>query len=178
MTQHDARTGATISPELIDLLREKFVLDWDGIHGVAHWSRVRNNGLMLAGRNGANARIVEYFAFLHDACRCNDGRDPEHGSRAALLARHIRKRYLDLDDGEFFILVTALDGHSDKHDHHDMTIKSCWDADRLDLARLGIKPDPSRLCTAEARDPLMIAHAGENARAWIKAHQASLAHAS
>lgn len=41
-------------------------------------TRVRTNGLRLACDNGANPRIVEYFAFLHDVCRRNDGR----GSRS------------------------------------------------------------------------------------------------
>jgi uncharacterized protein len=37
-----------------------------------------------------------------------------------------------------------------------MTVLTCWDADRLDLGRVGIKPNPHRLCTAAARDPMMI----------------------
>ncbi len=28
---------------------------------------------------------------------------------------------------------------------------TCWDADRLDLGRVGIMPEPSRLCTAAAK---------------------------
>ena len=33
----------------------------------------------------------------------------------------------------------------------DVTIQICWDADRLDLGRVGITPHPSRLCTAAAK---------------------------
>jgi uncharacterized protein len=40
----------------------------------------------------------------------------------------------------------------------DNTIQTCWDADRLDLGRVGIVPDPSRLCTAAAKEPAI--------RAW------------
>lgn len=36
------------------------------------------------------------------------------------------------------------DGHT--------TVLACWDADRLDLARVGIQPQPQRLCTGAARD--------------------------
>ena len=38
----------------------------------------------------------------------------------------------------------------------DITVQTCWDADRLDLGRVGIRPDPRRLCTAAARNPRMI----------------------
>ena len=30
---------------------------------------------------------------------------------------------------------------------------TCWDADRLDLPRLGIATDPARLCTGQAMQP-------------------------
>ena len=42
-----------------------------------------------------------------------------------------------------------------------MTVQTCWDADRLDLGRVGIKPDARYLCTAEAANPEMIAWAYE-----------------
>ena len=160
-----------ITTTLIDLLREKFHLDWNGIHGVAHWARVRTNGLTLARRNGANPRIVEYFAFLHDACRRGDGRDPRHGSRAAAFAAQIRERHLDLDDGEFSVLAAAIDGHTHGKSHKDLTVQTCWDADRLDLGRVGIEPLPERMCTREARDSAVIAGACESARLWMRQYR-------
>ena len=33
----------------------------------------------------------------------------------------------------------------------DPAVLACWDADRLDLARVGIRPRADRLCTAHAR---------------------------
>ena len=54
---------------LIPFLRARFRLDWQGIHGSPHWARVRENGLRLAARTGADERVVELFAFLHDSCR-------------------------------------------------------------------------------------------------------------
>jgi uncharacterized protein len=33
----------------------------------------------------------------------------------------------------------------------DITIQTCWDADRLDLGRVGVFPDAARLCTGAAR---------------------------
>jgi uncharacterized protein len=41
------------------------------------------------------------------------------------------------------------------------TIQASWDADRLDLGRVGTTPDPARLCTAAARDPEMFRWAGQ-----------------
>ena len=35
--------------------------------------------------------------------------------------------------------------------HGRMLSDACWDSDRLDLARVVIRPDPLRLCTEPAR---------------------------
>lgn len=42
---------------------------------------------------------------------------------------------------------------SDGHTDADITVQTCWDADRLDLGRVGINPAPEKLCTIAARDP-------------------------
>ena len=34
-----------------------------------------------------------------------------------------------------------------------MTILTCWDADRLDIGRVGIRPVADKLCTNAAKDP-------------------------
>lgn len=140
-----------ISPVLIALLRSRFQLDWHGIHGASHWARVRLNGLKLAKMNGANPRIVEYFAFLHDACRANDGHDPDHGERGARFIVQLGRSRLNLDDAEMDLLVGAVRGHVFGKTHCDISVQTCWDADRLDLTRIGIRPDPNRLCTDAAR---------------------------
>ena len=36
----------------------------------------------------------------------------------------------------------------------DLTVMACWDADRLDLGRVGIRVDPKRLFTTTAQDIL------------------------
>jgi uncharacterized protein len=33
----------------------------------------------------------------------------------------------------------------------NITVQTCWDADRLDLGRVGTTPDPRYLCTAAAK---------------------------
>ena len=112
---------------------------------------MRANGLTIAAATGANKRVVEYFAFLHDTCRQTEGRDYGHGQRAALFARSIRKSLIKLEDDEFELLVTAIEGHTHGQAHENLTVSTCWDADRLDLTRIGITPDPTRLCTAVGR---------------------------
>jgi uncharacterized protein len=65
-------------PELIQLIREQFVLEWDGIHGAPHWAHVRENGLRLAEVTGAKRNVIKLFALLHDSRRRHDGADPHH----------------------------------------------------------------------------------------------------
>ena len=51
------------------------------------------------------------------------------------------------------MLQRACQGHTHERTHPDVTIQTCWDADRLDLGRVGITPHPSRLCTEVAKRP-------------------------
>jgi len=146
-----------LSRELVGYLSESFRLDWRGIHGAPHWARVRANGLYIAQRSGANARVVELFAFLHDARRVNDGRDDPHGAASAALAIELNGRFFSLSEEELALLTWACRDHSAGKLDADLTVQACWDADRLDLGRVGITPDPDRLCTPEARDLIWVA---------------------
>ena len=144
---------------LLRHLRDQFLIDWHGHHGASHWVRVRRNGLLLAKGTGANALVVELFAFFHDSCRVNEYTDRNHGSRGAELAVKLRGKYFDATEAEMALLVCACSGHSDGHLDADITVQTCWDADRLDLGRVGIEPDAKYLCTAAAKDPETIASA-------------------
>jgi uncharacterized protein len=143
-------------PQILRAVLDDYVLPWNGDHGVAHWARVFENGLKLARLTGASVEVVQLFAVLHDSRRLNETTDPEHGPRAAEFARLVRGRLFDLDDGDFQRLYRACHGHTHERTHPDVTIRTCWDSDRLDLGRVGIHPNPERLCTPEARDPEMI----------------------
>jgi len=148
-----------ITPSLVAAIRERYQLNWHGILGVSHWARVRLNGLRLAAQTGANPQVVELFAFLHDSCRVDDGVDREHGWRSARFATSLLGTHIFLPDREFDLLFQACGSHTGGQDHHSVTVKTCWDADRLDLGRVGrvgIVPDPRRLCTAAAREMAMI----------------------
>jgi uncharacterized protein len=137
---------------LIDVVSQQYALDLAGIHGLPHWLRVRENGLLLAERTGADPLVVELFAWLHDSRRLNDGWDRGHGPRAAAFARELRGHVLDLDDARFELLENACRYHADGLTTGDPTVLTCWDADRLDLGRVGIRPDPRYLCTPAACD--------------------------
>ena len=105
-----------------------------------------------------NPAVLAWFAFLHDSQRHNDGWDPQHGSRAADFAVRLRRDGViqELAEREFEHLCEAMRLHSDGHRVGETAILACWDADRMDLGRVGIQPDPARLCTAPARRPATI----------------------
>lgn len=133
-------------------IEARFVLGQGGPHGFAHWGRVRDNGLLLCRHTGADLVVVELFAWLHDCCRENDGGDPGHGRRAAAFAEELRRAgELVLDEGAFGHLVAACTYHSNGRTEADPTVQVCWDADRLDLGRVGIQPARRYLCTQAAQ---------------------------
>jgi uncharacterized protein len=138
---------------ILHAVLEDYALPWGGDHGVAHWARVLENGMLLAGETGADVEVVRLFAVLHDSRRINEYTDPNHGRRAAEFARTLRGRLFELPDAAFDLLHRACAGHTHERTHADVTIQTCWDADRLDLGRVGITPDPRYLCTAVAKRP-------------------------
>ena len=149
---------------VIEAVLAEYTLPWDGDHGVVHWARVLENGLRLSEETGADREVVRLFAVLHDSKRRNEGGDPGHGPRAAGFAMSLRGRVYELPDHAFRLLHRACEGHTRERTHPDPTIQTCWDADRLDLGRVGITPRPARLCTEAARRPDILEWANE--RAW------------
>ncbi len=156
---------SVISQDLMDVIRRAFALSLDGLHGEAHWRRVGQNGRRLARRSGADVEVLEFFAVLHDVKREDDGWDKGHGRRAAAFVRDLPASLLNLPAEKLELLVYAIAHHSDGLTEADVpraeavTVQTCWDADRLDLGRIGIEPDPEYLCTEAAKDPAVIAWA-------------------
>lgn len=138
-------------PGLIKFLRNDFALDWKGIHGSPHWARVLKNGTILAEREGARLDVITLFAFLHDHKRLHDDHDTEHGRLAVESAKSLRGEFFKIDDTGFDLLCEAMENHSDGVVTGDITVKCCYDADRLDLGRVGIMPSPIYLCTDTAK---------------------------
>ena len=124
-------------------------------HGLPHWQRVERNGILLSLQNGRirddiNIKVVRYFAYLHDKCRLNNGKDLKHGSRAADMIPTIRAtRLRELNDEEVILLEKACRYHTTERRTGDPTIDVCFDADRLDLGRVGIRPNPKLMATEQ-----------------------------
>jgi uncharacterized protein len=137
--------------QVVRAAKRRFVLDLHGIHGVPHWQRVRENGLRIAKHSGANPLLVELFAYLHDCCREDDQSDPGHGERAADFAESLRGTLIHLGEEDFALLHHAIRDHELGLTRGDVTLLSCWDADRLDLGRVGMRPNPKYLGTDYGR---------------------------
>jgi uncharacterized protein len=111
--------------------------------------------------------VLVLFAVLHDARRIGDDHDPQHGERAAALARSLDLGRFGVREDQLAVLEIACRDHTTGGVSNDPTIGTCWDADRLLLWRVGITPEarymstkPGRLAAASGRAPQE--WAGEN----------------
>ena len=153
-----------VSSELISTILQEYALSPRGTHGVPHWARVLENGRRLARVTGARIQVVELFAVFHDAKRENEGWDSGHGSRGAELAGRLRGTHFELSPGDFQLLHIACSDHTRGITAGDITLQTCWDADRLDLGRVGISLEIQYLCTNAAKDSAVIAWADKRSR--------------
>ena len=140
--------------KLVSDIRNYMRARWElgATHGVRHWDRVYENGMKLLTPE-VNPLVVGLFAYLHDSCRRNDGRDPEHGPRAARFIDTIRTTLLArVSNEEIALLKQACRLHTRAHMTGNPTIDACFDADRLDLWRVGNIPNPKYLATEKGRE--------------------------
>ena len=133
-------------------ITREFQCDRDSIHGPSHWRRVERNGLLLATRSGAIEEVVRLFAVFHDSRREHDGCDDTHGSQGAAYASSLRGVLFDLSDEHFELLHYACTWHTHGRLSDQPTIGSCWDADRLDLGRIGTTPEAAYMSTEFGRE--------------------------
>lgn len=145
-------------PQIMGAILEGYRLPQSGHHGITHWARVMENGLRIAETNGADVEVVTLFALFHDSRRENEQIDDGHGQRGGDFARTLRGSLVHLDDQGFELLYEACCLHTDGLTEADPTIQACWDADRLDLGRVGITPQKHLLGTKEARSMMYWAH--------------------
>lgn len=121
------------------------------IHGISHWDRVARNADAL-DTSDVDSLVVKAFAYIHDVERINESDDWQHGYRAALLVDEIRSSVLSfLNDQEIEQLKEACRLHTLRHKTEDATVNACFDADRLDLGRVGITPNPDKMATETGR---------------------------
>lgn len=130
----------------------KFMCGRGSVHGPSHWERVERNGLLLTTRSGAVEEVVGLFAVFHDSRREHDGWDNKHGARGAAYAKSLRGRLFDISDEHFELLEYACIWHTHGRLSDEPTIGTCWDADRLDLGRVGIRPTAKYMSTEFGRE--------------------------
>lgn len=163
-----AGLSTAISAGLIEQIQKSACQNDQGFHGLSHWLRVLQNGRELAKATGANLKVVELFAVIHDSQRRNENHDPFHGYRAAEYAREVRGTWFELTDAEMNLLQNACIYHSDGLVDAELTVQVCWDADRLDLGRVGIRPSAEHLCTDHAKIPEVIEAAYRRSKLPVK----------
>lgn len=143
------------------------------VHGIEHWHQVEFNGMLLAPKTGADIDVVRLFAIFHDCRRLDDLHDAEHGPRGAEFAKLCREQKLfELDDERFQKLYEACKRHTADLRTGDVTIDTCFDADRLDLGRVGFNLEPQRMATdwgaKIARKSLTSGVSVYHMREWIR----------
>lgn len=163
---------------MLTRIKSRFALDWWGHHGVRHWARVRGNARIIAKHvDGVDTQVTDLFAVLHDAWRADEFEDPGHGGRAMAWVRrtHAQDR-LGLTPEQFHTLLIAIERHSNQRPlAYNVTMAACWNADRLDLGRVGITPE-KRLLYPEALPPDHIIEAMHQ-RAMAERHKQRTLHA-
>jgi len=149
------------------------------IHGPGHWFRVRRFGAILAALEGLPEdarRCVEIFALVHDLARLDDGCGNQHAiDGAAYIDEVLPAVFGPIPRDQVETVRVAIRYHSDgmvsrvaddrglfahlegPHELSVRTIGCCWDADRLDLPRVGIHPEARFMSTANWRDVLPVA---------------------
>ena len=152
-----------LNQKFFEYLAEQFSLDHNGAHGYHHWLRVLYNGRLLCSRNSANIKVVELFSLLHDSKRSSIKSDPEHGERAAIFAETMRGTWFTVTDKELQLLQDACILHSEGLRDKDVTIQTCWDADRLDNYYTEVDLNFSLLSDDLAKQELIIFEAGQRA---------------
>jgi uncharacterized protein len=140
-----------------DYVMSVFQCGPNSIHGPRHWQRVEAFGLSIAESSGADLTVVRLFALLHDSCRLDDGEDLDHGPRAAEMLDRIVPTIFALDRDRLDLLKQAIRLHTSGLTTEDPTIGTCWDADRLDIGRVGTTPIARYMSTAAGKGSAAIA---------------------
>lgn len=140
-------TGPNDFAKLQELVFAQRSIEENSVHGLDHWSQVEFNGIFLAAKTRADVEVVRLFALFHDSRRESDFHDSGHGARGAELAKSWLGKHFTLEGERFKLLYLACRDHTDVLSSGNPTIDTCFDADRLDLGRVGIYPDPEKMAT-------------------------------
>lgn len=133
------------------------------MHGEPHWRAVAWAGLRIrAHAPGVSPGVLVAFGLLHDCRRETDDWDPEHGDRAALVAARSRplKRLLGAEGRDLVSEACRLHERGMSRPEA-LAIGACWDADRVNLVRLGFRLDPRYFTVLTPEDGSLDAVAAE-----------------
>ncbi len=131
---------------LLGEAESRFILGAESVHGPGHWKAVLANGLKLADALEGDKALVAVFALVHDCRRENEWRDPQHGERAASVARELNGRFYDFSEPRLSKLAEAIHWHDAGKVSQDIDVSCCWAADRIELRRVGIEPAKWGFC--------------------------------
>ncbi|WP_229723709.1 hypothetical protein [Deinococcus aerolatus] len=134
----------------------QFVLGPGSLHGPEHWQRVEDTAVRLAQAGGRRP------GGPHDAARHSGGADSLHGHQAVRLVDRYRT-WLGLTATQLQLLQWACKHHASGQTTDEPTVGACWDADRLDLPRVGIQPQARYLSTVAGRAVFPAAAGGRGA---------------
>lgn len=135
------RSRATWS-DLIEEVLSKATMPGSSLHGEAHWRSVIACGMRIAEGTAADRKVVFAFGLIHDSQRLDDGYDFAHGARATASLNGLRALQGLLSADQVDLLARACEDHENGRLSADPTIGCCWDADRINLWRVGVAPDP------------------------------------
>ena len=143
--------------DIFQIVTKEFKIELDGEHGISHWQRVYNNCLELGKFYGISSSVFELFALLHDSKREDEYEDKDHGKRAALFVKElVDKKIIELSKEDKNRLIFACSNHTKPNKraklYDDMVVQICFDADRLDIGRVGTVPKQSYFSTQYAKD--------------------------
>lgn len=132
----------------------------DSIHGYNHWKNVEKIGHYLAEQNGADKKVISAFAFSHDIGRTVEYEEHGHGAKSAgIIKKYFNAGDFDLNGDQYEKLLEAVSQHDiTDAKSSDLTVQTCWDADRLDLPRVYIFPDKNFLYTEAGKSQETFEH--------------------
>ena len=137
--------------DIISKILQDTTVRWRTVHGKDHWDRVADYGRFIARHERLNERLLVLFAYFHDCKRHSEGSDPEHGPRAADYVQTFTAEDLGLSEEDRQRLIVACRHHTYECDANDVSIRACWDCDRLDIGRGYPRTDPNKLFTRTAK---------------------------
>lgn len=113
------------------------------LHGELHWRAVAAAGIEIASSVSERSDIALAFGMIHDSQRERDDWDPDHGVRAAnwLICSVTLASLIGTEERE--LLASACLYHDRGMTTQNPLIGTLWDADRINLWRVGLCPDES-----------------------------------